>query len=173
MMRRILCLFIVFSSFVVVNTIRRRIELPPWDIGFEPKVKYDRKMLKKKLEVHQYQMSQFDTIEAKTTGIYDKHFEPGKYHCIVCNQPLFKSEDKYDVNWGQATFKDTIGELWEKEQHTFYVSQITFPAEIERTRVKCLNCGANMGHVQFVDDPESDTGRRYTINSASLNFVPE
>ena len=39
---------------------------------------------------------------------YYKHKETGLYHCIVCNEPLFTSDTKYDSGSGWPAFYGAI-----------------------------------------------------------------
>lgn len=41
-------------------------------------------------------------------GCYNKTFEVGTYVCIVCEQPLFSSETKYDSHCGWPAFNDVL-----------------------------------------------------------------
>lgn len=41
-------------------------------------------------------------------GCYNKFREPGTYLCIVCEQPIFTSETKFESGCGWPAFKDVI-----------------------------------------------------------------
>lgn len=89
--------------------------------------------------------------------LYDK--EEGEYHCIVCNNLLFKSDKKYDSNSGWPSFTDAIKGAVKLEQDNSH--------GMVRTEVTCANCGAHLGHL-FEDGPKEAGGMRYCINSLSL-----
>lgn len=41
-------------------------------------------------------------------GCYNKFYEPGTYVCVVCAQPLFSSDTKYDSGCGWPAFNDVL-----------------------------------------------------------------
>lgn len=119
---------------------------------------------KSKLTPEQYRVTQQCGTEPPFQNAYWDHHEPGVYACVVCGEPLFSSEDKFDSGSGWPSFTkpaahDAVGERQDKSH--FMV----------RTEVHCKSCGAHLGHV-FEDGP-GPNGLRYCINSASLDHKPE
>ena len=58
--------------------------------------------LKQKLTPLQYEVTQRAGTERAFSGAYWDVKDPGTYHCIVCDEPLFSSETKYDSRLGVA-----------------------------------------------------------------------
>lgn len=42
------------------------------------------------------------------SGCYNKTYDPGTYVCVVCSQPLFSSDTKYDSGCGWPAFNDVL-----------------------------------------------------------------
>ena len=96
------------------------------------------------------------------TGKYTYHFENGIYKCAACGAPLFESNNKYESHCGWPSFDDAIpGAI---------IMQPDYSHNMVRTEIICANCGGHLGHI-FEDGPQETTGKRYCVNSTSLNFV--
>ncbi|XP_060839018.1 peptide methionine sulfoxide reductase MsrB isoform X2 [Rhopalosiphum padi] len=119
--------------------------------------------LKKRLSPIQYHVTQEKGTERAFTGKFNKNTEAGLYTCVVCNEALFTSETKFDSGCGWPAFNDVI------DQKKVKLTTDTSNGMI-RTEVQCGKCDAHLGHV-FKDGPPP-TGRRFCINSASMNFHP-
>jgi peptide-methionine (R)-S-oxide reductase len=120
--------------------------------------------LRERLTPLQYQVTQEAGTERAFTGEYWNIKAPGKYHCIVCDAPLFSSSTKYDSGSGWPSFWEALdpSAVERHEDRSF---------GMVRTEVTCARCGAHLGHL-FPDGPRP-TGMRYCMNSASLRLEEE
>lgn len=122
---------------------------------------YSEAELRERLTPEQFAVTQNAGTEPAFTGIYHDTKEDGTYKCIVCEEPLFSSDTKYDSGSGWPSFYKPVDESKvEVKTDTSY--------GMVRTEVLCAMCGAHLGHV-FPDGPQP-TGDRYCMNSASLNL---
>lgn len=118
---------------------------------------------REKLTEEQYYVTRCGGTEPPFTGLYWNTKEPGIYRCVCCDQPLFRSETKYDSGTGWPSF-------WAPYSDDAVTYHEDLSHGMRRIEVRCANCGAHLGH-RFPDGPEP-TGLRYCINSASLRLEP-
>jgi len=116
---------------------------------------------KKELTPQQYHVLREKGTEKPSTGEYDQHFEKGMYVCAACGAQLFSSDRKYDTHCGWPSFDDALPGAVEFHKDTSLFN--------ERIEVTCARCGGHLGHV-FPDGPPETTGKRFCINSVSLDF---
>jgi peptide-methionine (R)-S-oxide reductase len=117
--------------------------------------------LRKTLTPEQYRVTQEHGTERPFTHPYNTEKREGMFACVVCGEPLFASQAKYDSGSGWPSFYQPASDEVVAEVEDF--SHL-----MRRTEVRCARCEAHLGHV-FPDGPQP-TGLRYCINGASLKF---
>jgi peptide-methionine (R)-S-oxide reductase len=117
--------------------------------------------LKKRLSAEAYHVTQEQGTERPGTSPLLKVKDPGTFKCVVCGEPLFRSETKFESGTGWPSFYAPLGD-------DAVETKTDLSHGLVRAEVVCKNCGAHLGHV--FDDGPRPTGLRYCMNGCALDF---
>ena len=111
------------------------------------------------LTPEQFEVARLKGTERPFSSEMCSVFEPGKYACVCCDEPLFDSGEKFESGSGWPSFTQPL------TQHAIaYYGDASHG--MARVEVTCNVCDAHLGHV-FPDGPQP-SGLRYCINAVSI-----
>ncbi len=123
---------------------------------------------KNRLTPEQYKVLRQKGTEAPFSGDLLTENRDGSYHCVGCNNALFKSSSKYESDIAGLAGWPSFSEAVDTEK---ILLRNDFDLGMKRVEVLCANCGGHLGHL--FPDNGSPSGQHYCINSVALDFKPE
>lgn len=117
---------------------------------------------KRVLSKEEYYILREKGTEKPYTGKWLLHKDTGYYSCNACGNKLFRSDSKFDSHCGWPSFDEELagGKIIQRTDNSL---------GMERTEILCGRCGGHLGHL--FDDGPTATGKRYCVNSVSLEFT--
>ena len=124
-------------------------------------------VLRSRLKAEEYNVVRRGGSETPFQNQYWNNERVGIYVDVIDGQPLFTSLDKYDSGpggLGVPSFSKPIS-------YDIVVEKPDNSEGMQRIEVRAKRSDAHLGHL--FGDPKSPTGRRYSIPSAALHFIPK
>lgn len=159
-------------------------------LSFKSKAEYDKWLhekqeatlmkLKNLLSPHDFYITQGKYMERAFTGQYWWVKDVGIYSWKVWTQKLFMSEHKYELHNGYANFWSHVldsvayrGDYLERHltrSNQAFVDK-KYKEKLPEVRAVWSNCESHLGFIY--NDGPAPFHKRFTVNSASVNFAPK
>lgn len=125
-----------------------------------PQIRLNEAELRRRLAPQQYAVLRQKATEPPFSGKYLHTADDGTFVCAACGNRIFESSAKFASGCGWPSFDRAIPGS----------TRLTpdFSHGLHRTEVTCARCGSHLGHL--FDDGPSDTGMRFCINAAAMDF---
>ena len=115
-----------------------------------------------RLSDEQYLVLRGKDTEPPFSGEYWDNHDAGIYKCAGCGEILFVSGDKFESGTGWPSFTKPAAD-----------GNVETKTDLSHGMVRkeaiCSKCGGHLGHV--FDDGPGPNGKRFCINSISLDFA--
>jgi len=111
-----------------------------------------------------YATAREQATEQPFTGKFWKSDAKGTYYCAVCGNTLFRSDAKFASDCGWPSFFEPV-----RKNSVIYREDDSY--NMKRIEVICARCASHLGHI--FDDGPPPTGKRFCMNSISLDFLPD
>ncbi len=111
------------------------------------------------LTADQYDVTRRKGTERPFSSELCSLFQPGRYHCVCCDTPLFDSTSKFESGTGWPSFTSPL-------TPDVVAYELDPSYGMQGVEANCNVCDAHLGHV-FPDGPPP-SGLRFCINAVSL-----